>query len=129
MCRVYIYFEQLVFGNLVAACVLQARPRRSPTHCAQSSLFTNFQPKTNNLMEIAKLVDKPWEVLAKGGIGVKTKGDKQNKWGQTKQRGTSMVKIMISMPVGFQSQQIKPTGAIYRMFPLFHFGSGKKLSS
>ena len=40
-----------------------------------------------------------------------------------------MVKIMISMPVGFQSQQIKPTGAIYRMFPLFHFGSGKKFSS
>ena len=40
----------------------------------------------------------------------------------------SMVKIMISMPVGFQSQQIKPTGAIYRMFPLFHFGGGKKFS-
>ena len=52
----------------------------------------------------------------------------QNKGGQTKQRGTSMVKIMISMPVGFQSQQIKSTGAIYRMFPLFHFGGGKKFS-
>ena len=67
MCRIYIYIEQLVFGNLVAACVLQARPRRSPpliVHSLHFSLISS--PRPYDLIEIAKLVDKPWEVLTKG---------------------------------------------------------------